>query len=28
VLEEDVELAAAQILVIDFDSADHRITLR
>ena len=27
-LEEDVELAAAQILVIDFDSALHRITLR
>jgi len=28
VLEEDVELAAAQILVVDFDSARHRITLR
>lgn len=28
VLEEDVDLAAARILVIDFDSAQHRITLR
>ena len=28
VLEQDVELAPAQILVVDFDSERHRITLR